>query len=216
MPYPKDPLHLQTIKGFLGARGVKVSSVGGPGAVVQLARLLFDVPSGLDAEQVAEHISSLSNSKRRKLLVKNAAANLETVERYFTPKSSGWKAACKLAQKQRWAEKSRQFQADIYFADKPEMLAPPEDKPPTERALREFYDTWDWKKVRYEVLRDRGRRCECCNAAAEHGVRIVVDHIKPVRFNWSLRLSKGNLQVLCDDCNKGKSYHDETDWRVTV
>lgn len=35
-------------------------------------------------------------------------------------------------------------------------------------------------------------------------VRIVVDHIKPISKHWHLRLDPDNLQVLCNDCNKGK------------
>lgn len=44
-------------------------------------------------------------------------------------------------------------------------------------------------------------------------VRIVVDHIKPISKHWHLRLDPDNLQVLCNDCNKGKGAWDETDYR---
>lgn len=75
-----------------------------------------------------------------------------------------------------------------------------------------FYDTWEWKKVRYEALKKYGAKCQCCGATKENA-KIVVDHIKPIRFHWDLRLEQSNLQILCDDCNKGKSYQDTTDWR---
>jgi hypothetical protein len=84
----------------------------------------------------------------------------------------------------------------------------------SEKDLREFYKSWPWKEVRYAVLKTHGRRCQCCGAEP-HQKRIVVDHIKPLRKRWDLRLDQGNLQVLCDDCNMGKSYKDETDWRST-
>jgi 5-methylcytosine-specific restriction endonuclease McrA len=42
---------------------------------------------------------------------------------------------------------------------------------------------------------------------------VVVDHIRPIRHHWELRLDINNLQLLCDDCNKGKGSTDETDWR---
>jgi HNH endonuclease len=77
---------------------------------------------------------------------------------------------------------------------------------------RGFYKSWEWKKLRYEILKERGARCECCGATPEHGARIVVDHIKPVRRFWQLRLEKSNCQVLCNDCNMGKSGDDTTDW----
>lgn len=79
-----------------------------------------------------------------------------------------------------------------------------------------FYDSWEWKQVRYLILKKRGRICECCGAAAATGARIVVDHIKPVRKFWDLRFDERNLQILCDDCNRGKSVDDQTDWRPAV
>jgi 5-methylcytosine-specific restriction endonuclease McrA len=45
-----------------------------------------------------------------------------------------------------------------------------------------------------------------------HGVRIVVDHIRPVRTRPHLRLKLTNLQILCDACNVGKGRRDRTDW----
>jgi 5-methylcytosine-specific restriction endonuclease McrA len=83
----------------------------------------------------------------------------------------------------------------------------------SERRLKSFYNGWPWKKLRYQVLRDRGRKCECCNATAADGAKIVVDHIKPVRYFWHLRYEANNLQVMCDSCNRGKGSSDQTDWR---
>jgi 5-methylcytosine-specific restriction protein A len=78
-----------------------------------------------------------------------------------------------------------------------------------------FYRSWEWKKLRYEVLKEFGAQCQCCGATAQHGVRIVVDHIKPIRNFWQLRLVKANCQVLCNDCNMGKASSDETAWTST-
>ena len=85
---------------------------------------------------------------------------------------------------------------------------------PSEEEIRLFYDSWDWKHLSYDIKLKRGRRCECCGAKAPE-VRIVTDHIKPLRFYWHLRLDPTNLQVLCDDCNRGKASRDITDFRVT-
>lgn len=52
----------------------------------------------------------------------------------------------------------------------------------------------------------------CCGNAYPH-VIINVDHIKPVRKYWHLRLDFDNLQVLCSTCNKAKGNWDETDFR---
>lgn len=80
--------------------------------------------------------------------------------------------------------------------------------------VKAFYASWEWKRLRYDVIQERGRKCECCNRTAQdHGIVINVDHIKPIRYHWHLRLVQSNLQVLCDDCNMGKGSRDETDWR---
>jgi 5-methylcytosine-specific restriction endonuclease McrA len=72
-----------------------------------------------------------------------------------------------------------------------------------------FYDSWEWKKLRFEVLKAYGAVCMCCNATE----RIVVDHIKPRSKFPALELSFDNMQVLCDSCNRGKSNDDYTDFR---
>lgn len=96
--------------------------------------------------------------------------------------------------------------------------APPKPKPTPEPKLQpdykakaaEFYASWDWKRARYETLLAKGRKCQCCGASYATGAKIVVDHIKPLRCHWNLRLEPTNLQVLCDDCNMGKGAWDET------
>ena len=75
-----------------------------------------------------------------------------------------------------------------------------------------FYRSWEWKQLRYQVLKERGVCCECCGATTADHLRIVVDHIKPIARYWHLRLDKTNCQVLCNDCNMGKGRSDETDW----
>lgn len=78
----------------------------------------------------------------------------------------------------------------------------------------EFYDTWAWKEARYEALKRHGRTCQCCGwKPSDGGSYLVVDHIKPRRFFPALELDQDNLQVLCNDCNKGKSYRHQDDFR---
>lgn len=40
-----------------------------------------------------------------------------------------------------------------------------------------------------------------------------MDHIKPRSKYPHLELVFNNLQILCKNCNQGKSNIDETDWR---
>lgn len=82
-----------------------------------------------------------------------------------------------------------------------------------------FYQSWDWRTLRMEALKEHGRACQCCGAtpgmtdAAGNPVRLCVDHIKPLSKFWHLRLDRSNLQILCDECNMGKGNWDQTDFR---
>ena len=76
-----------------------------------------------------------------------------------------------------------------------------------------FYACDAWRQVRYQALRRSQGVCECCYAAPSPGKPLHVDHIKPRSKFPSLQLDVNNLQVLCADCNLGKSNRDDTDWR---
>lgn len=76
-----------------------------------------------------------------------------------------------------------------------------------------FLFSYEWRRLRMVVLKERGARCECCGSTPADGVRIHVDHIKPRKLFPELALVKSNLQVLCEDCNHGKGNWDTTDWR---
>lgn len=76
-----------------------------------------------------------------------------------------------------------------------------------------FYDSWEWKTLRYKVIKKYGARCMLCGRTPADGVKICVDHIKPRALFPELELDENNLQVLCNDCNMGKGRWDETDWR---
>ena len=60
-----------------------------------------------------------------------------------------------------------------------------------------------------KTIKKYGAMCQCCGATpgmmtvGSAGVRIVVDHIKPISKYWELRLAKSNVQILCDECNMG-------------
>lgn len=76
-----------------------------------------------------------------------------------------------------------------------------------------FLATWEWRRVRYGVLRDSGGRCARCGLGRHDGAVLDVDHIVPRRRRPDLALTPSNLQVLCSSCNVGKGSFDETDWR---
>ena len=73
-----------------------------------------------------------------------------------------------------------------------------------------FYKTRKWNTLRYAVLKKYGRECMCCGATEG---QMHVDHIIPKSKNKLLELAFTNLQVLCRQCNLGKSNWDDTDFR---
>lgn len=81
-------------------------------------------------------------------------------------------------------------------------------------ANRDFYNSDEWLRTRYLVLRESSGRCECCGGRPVPGNPLQVDHIKPRSLYPWLELEPDNLQVLCRDCNMGKSNVDNTDWRM--
>lgn len=82
-----------------------------------------------------------------------------------------------------------------------------------EKSAKRFFTSQSWKRVRYAALKRSNGKCELCNRGKEDGVVLHVDHIKPKSKYPELALKLNNLQVLCGDCNFGKSNKDETDWR---
>jgi hypothetical protein len=74
----------------------------------------------------------------------------------------------------------------------------------------EFYVTREWRELRYHAIKFYGRTCMCCGAS---NTQIHVDHIKPRSIFPELELKLENLQILCVDCNLGKSNKDFTDFR---
>ena len=74
-----------------------------------------------------------------------------------------------------------------------------------------FYDSREWRALRYRVFARDGRVCAVCG---RKNIELHVDHIKPRSLFPDLELEINNLQILCKDCNLGKSNLDQTDWRT--
>ena len=76
-----------------------------------------------------------------------------------------------------------------------------------------FYSSREWRELRVKALTKYGRHCCLCGRGVEHGIILHVDHIKPRSKNPYLGLDINNLQILCEDCNIGKSNKYSEDWR---
>jgi 5-methylcytosine-specific restriction endonuclease McrA len=84
---------------------------------------------------------------------------------------------------------------------------------PPKAANDNFYLSDQWIRLRYRTLSKRGNVCECCGHTWKVNNPLQVDHIKPRSRYPHLALAPSNLQILCRDCNMGKSNTDESDWR---
>jgi len=88
------------------------------------------------------------------------------------------------------------------------------DLPTPHREAEKFFFISDqWISLRYRTLSGRGNICECCGNSWSVGNPLQVDHIRPKSTHPELALDPDNLQVLCRECNMGKSNIDCTDWR---
>lgn len=88
------------------------------------------------------------------------------------------------------------------------------NRPPGHADSATFYFSAQWKRLRYEALKKCGRACLVCGGGPKDGKVLHVDHIKPRSLFPDLALDPDNLQVLCEDCNLGKSNTDSIDWRL--
>ncbi len=77
----------------------------------------------------------------------------------------------------------------------------------------DFYKSKEWRALRVKALNNQGRKCCLCGRSPKDGIVLHVDHIKPRSKYPELELKLRNLQILCEDCNLGKSNKYEEDWR---
>ena len=78
----------------------------------------------------------------------------------------------------------------------------------------DFYSSKKWQSARYDALSLNDGCCSLCGRSRrEHKIILHVDHIKPKSQYPELALTISNLQVICEDCNIGKSNKDCIDWQ---
>lgn len=73
-----------------------------------------------------------------------------------------------------------------------------------------YGNTGNWRYLRKKIFEIQGNRCLCCGVIQE---KMHIDHIRPKSLYPHLEYKIDNLQVLCPDCNRAKSYKDQTDYR---
>ncbi|CBG87157.1 HNH endonuclease [Citrobacter rodentium] len=81
------------------------------------------------------------------------------------------------------------------------------------REATTFYDSSEWRRLRYQAFREYGNTCSVCGRGPGDGMVMHVDHIKPRSLYPHLALDLSNLQIMCNECNVSKSNKDEIKWR---
>jgi 5-methylcytosine-specific restriction endonuclease McrA len=86
------------------------------------------------------------------------------------------------------------------------------DYPHDYNELLAFYKSAEWRDLRDwfkdEVVRHGSLECWGDVTHRTCWGDLNVDHIHPVRFRWSRRLCRGNLQILCERHNEHKGNSD--------
>lgn len=67
--------------------------------------------------------------------------------------------------------------------------------------IKAFYNCALWKKLRLEILREQNHECQMCKANGIYEGAVTVHHIKHVKDNPELALTKENLMALCKECH---------------
>lgn len=78
------------------------------------------------------------------------------------------------------------------------------------KEYKRFYDTKEWKSLRYQVLLDAGFICSTC----ERNEATIGDHIVPTKVRWDLRLIKSNVQAICTECHNKKTLEDKKKYNL--
>lgn len=92
-------------------------------------------------------------------------------------------------------------------------LCPSKKKKRNKRGQGGFYWSQPWRELRQKILLRDGLACVCCGEGKSPGKPLHVDHIIPRSIRPDLDMEPSNLQVLCYDCNLGKSAYHSTDFR---
>lgn len=78
------------------------------------------------------------------------------------------------------------------------------------REYKRFYDSKDWKELRYQTLLNAGFICEIC----ERNEATIADHIIPTKVKWEMRLDPKNIQAVCVSCHNKKTVSDKIKYGI--
>lgn len=77
-----------------------------------------------------------------------------------------------------------------------------------DREYVSFYSCKEWRDLRYQALLRDGFECQYCKEKGLIKQAEMVDHVKPTRERWDLRLDIDNLKSSCWSCHNKKTAED--------
>lgn len=72
-----------------------------------------------------------------------------------------------------------------------------------------FYKSAEWLKIRRQALARDNNLCVNCLSNNNIKQAYIVDHIVPIKVDWSKRLVLSNMQCLCLSCHNTKTSEDK-------
>lgn len=79
---------------------------------------------------------------------------------------------------------------------------------------KKFYDSVEWRTTRTAALVRDNYLCKECLDEKKITSYDVVDHIVPIKVDWSLRLTLSNLRSLCHGHHAIKTAEDKIKYRI--
>lgn len=67
--------------------------------------------------------------------------------------------------------------------------------------VKAFYNSSMWLKVRAEILDEQKDECQVCKGNGLYSEAVTVHHIKYLRTNPELAVTKSNLMAICSECH---------------
>jgi 5-methylcytosine-specific restriction endonuclease McrA len=79
--------------------------------------------------------------------------------------------------------------------------------------VKDFYKSTKWKTKRTNILKRDNYMCQECKRYGKTTGATTVHHVKPLEFNYDLRLDSNNLISLCSKCHD--KMHDRSNNELT-
>jgi len=162
------------------------------------------------------HHSALGRKKKstRKVSKRQYSYRIHFLKYFGFHETTSNAAICfAISEKLGWQMPTKASRYKAYMRKAKKFLDGKKTHPRKLVSSEEFYGSKVWKETRYIVLQKAEGKCHLCGARASDGVQLHVDHIIPRSKAPNKELDFDNLQVLCEDCNFGKSNIDDTDWK---